>query len=414
MKTETIRRIVLELVGVTTVNDKMGELRIMRRWLWPLVLLWSMMVSCSDKQSPLTTGQNLCRVDGERSGESGLMLASEARYRTTDTYGLAEDEWIAALGGISVDEQQRLYVYDRGDPRILVLSDRLVHLRSFGREGHGPGELSPPYRRFGVVTDWSFNLIDVSDSEVAVYDGEGIEVFGVDGTFRRHIKEGLATSNAYGVRFVSIGSDQDVWYALDVVEAFGDLAPRTFQTWQASIENRSMVWELPLEEPITVTFGRGFQGRFDSQRQARPLWGKASDCVLVLDGTSPWLWIIDVKESRVDSLRLPGWDVPAAGTLPSDFQDPERLRRISAVLELGKLRPGPPTALKRWAELAIDPVGHVWIKLWELDGHAGVPVMRIDVNAGIVEQGRLPAFPRAFGAHGVFYAVNWMSKRIFL
>lgn len=167
-----------------------------------------------------------------------------------------------------------------------------------------------------------------------------------------------------------------------------------------------MVWELPLEEPITITFGRGFRGTFDSPRQARPLWARSGDRVLVLDGTSPWLWIVQMKDGLVDSLRLPEWDVPAAGALPSDFQDMERLRRIKAILHVGEIRPGLPTALKRWAELAIDPDGYVWIKLWELDGHDGVPVLRIDVNAGTVERGRLPAFPRAFGSSGVFYAVE--------
>lgn len=104
-----------------------------------------------------------------------------ARPRVIHTLG-AEDgedgEVFAHVADVAFDSRDNLYVLDQGNARVVVFDSAGRHLRTFGRRGRGPGELTLPQRMTVTLGD-----------EVVVSDPgrRAFSVFGADGGFRRSV-----------------------------------------------------------------------------------------------------------------------------------------------------------------------------------------------------------------------------------
>lgn len=65
-----------------------------------------------------------------------------------------------------------------------------------------------------------------------------------------------------------------------------------------------------------------------------------------------------------------------------------------------------PTARIRWEDLVVDPSGAAWVRQWSSDATAPARVAIVDLRDGGIRDVTVPAFPRAFGDSGTYFAVE--------
>lgn len=182
---------------------------------------------------------------------------AQGEYVRSAVYGQEPNGWLASVAGIAVAPDGEVVVYDAASARIVVLTEGLRPVREFGRRGEGPGELSTLPVPGAVAS--LFRYVDVTDSLIFAYDSLDIH-----GQVRRR-----------------------------------------WQTWAISGETRSLVFELPLENPPTPG---GMV--YAHPREARPLWGVHGSCVIVADEASEHLLVYDRGTARIDTIPLPAHKVP--------------------------------------------------------------------------------------------------------
>ena len=135
------------------------------------------------------------------------------------------------------------------------------------------------------------------------------------------------------------------------------------------------------------------------KREARSFWAQHQDCVVVSDGGSRFLWVVDLSTLQTDSIALPEWEVPAFGEVPSDHH----------VVSIGGRNVGPeaqkPAHLARWTGLIVDPDGHAWLRAWT-QSREEFQVFVVSLASAESRRLNLPGFPTAFGPPGVFYTAR--------
>lgn len=272
-----------------------------------------------------------------------------------------------------------VFVYDAASARILKLSPDLRRLREFGREGPGPGELSPlNFFRYRPPPKF---LIAARDGEVAVYDGVTIHRFGRDGDFRGYAEEFAVGSIPFwrmiGISYCSRG----LVFATDN----RGREKRELETWLLAETGAERLLTTPLA-PLPAT---GV-----SIRQARPQWAVRGNYIFLNDGHSPVVYRYSLMSAEIDTLRLP---------------DPgQRRRRTDAVpprLPSGEERPDARvTAEWQWENLIVDPDGHMWIAPRASREESEKLMYVLNPETGRVREVTVPAYPRAFGAPGVYYS----------
>lgn len=329
--------------------------------------------------------------------------AAGGSYARGPVYGREPDGWLSGVTGVAATQDGRVAVLDGASSRVVVLDDSLRARGEFGRRGKAPGELSPsPMTRLPSVRR-TFNHLAASDSELYVFDGDAVEVFGWDGRFRRQVG-GLGRARSGVFTLLSMrAAPGELVYGFDTLDLAGRKG-RRLQTWAVSGGRRRVVAELPLAAPAG---GRGTAVM--GSRQARALWAAWGNCVLMSDGAGEWVVRLDRESARSDTLPLPRHEVPPYR--PSD--DDALARRLTAVMGgrgagVGSSAGTAPTALTRWSEMVVDPDGYLWIRPWRApsDDAAPIGVVRLDLRTGRAERERVPAFPRAFGPPGTYYALE--------
>jgi hypothetical protein len=100
--------------------------------------------------------------------------------------GAAPDALFVEITALDVLEDGTAYVLDTKDNRVKVFDAKGKFQRAFGKAGQGPGELNQPV-----------GILITPEKEVLVEDAlnQRLAVFGLDGTFRRHI----STAKALGL-----------------------------------------------------------------------------------------------------------------------------------------------------------------------------------------------------------------------
>lgn len=328
--------------------------------------------------------------------------AAPGEYVRTALYGQEPNGWLASVAGLVVAPDGDVIVYDAASARVVVLSEALEPRKEFGRRGEGPGEFSGLSVPAAAASE--FSLLDATDSLIFVHDGKAVEVFNRDGTPHDHVS-GLIGGIAPPFTLRAIRAEgPDLLYAYDSVAVQGHVQ-RRLQTWAVTGDARTLVLELPLKNP-PMPGGMVYA----HPREARPLWGIHGRCVLMGDGSSERILVYDRETARVDTLSLPPHEVPAPAI------DRRRARAHSQVRDFAASRGIPfpdlegvePAAVWRWSELVVDPDGYAWIRPWSPPNQDenDQEILRIDIRSGHVEEQRVPAFPRAFGAPGVFYAIE--------
>ena len=326
-----------------------------------------------------------CRVSA---GDTRWLAES---YRETRTYGLGDpEEWIGAYGGLA-SAGDSVFLFDQLRPGIVHLSGQMKERQTFGRAGRGPGEFDYAIPQ-SWVDDNAEGHMAFDGRQVVVYDRVDLASFDTEGKFRWSARLGHF-SLADGVRFVGSVDEDEMIFGVDSLDAVG----RRLQLWRVRRHDpsrRDLLWVRSVPRRATddryLTLGK---------REARSYWARHENCVVVSNGGSPLLWIIELSTLETDSIPLPEWQVPRFGELPTDRH----------VLTFGGRDLGPeprePALLWRWSGLIVDPDGHAWLRGWS-ESRADSQVFIVSLDSGETRHVNLPGFPTAFGPPGVFYTAR--------
>lgn len=131
--------------------------------------------------------------------------------------------------------------------------------------------------------------------------------------------------------------------------------------------------------------------------QALPLWDTNGRCVVASDGAEPLLVYATLEGGRQDTASI---SLPARAARAEDYA-----RHRGGVLPAG-MRLAQPSAAARVRDLVLDPDGFVWLLPVQPRGGIpdGVEVIRAPLGGGQTVVDTVPAFPRAFGAPGAYFA----------
>jgi hypothetical protein len=309
--------------------------------------------------------------------------AGSGTYARTAEFGTADQTWMQAITGIVMDARGRLLVHDGVEGVVHVLTPELRRTAGFGRRGGGPGEFRPLTSMFLMGDDFLHQFIAADGASLFVHDGLITELT-ADGEYvaRRIDLRRFGPGPIYGVRAMHATAGR-LFFAVDALTS----DQRQLETWEVLGSQAEIRHRLRLVTPPRV------DGRFRTVGQeARPVWAASGPCVVLGDGASRWLLRLNLLTGESDTLRLPQHRVALRSR--TDLPPP--------LLERwGGAAPNP-AAIWAWREIRIDPDGHVWVNPWRPPTERAAAFYRID-PAGRLHEERLPAFPHAFGAPGVFY-----------
>jgi hypothetical protein len=309
------------------------------------------------------------------------------RFERTATFGDGEADTLLSFAGMAVG-RGRVYVLDGAAGTVRVLDDSLRSIGRMGRPGRGPGELE----RFVMPTSHggSHRWVAVQGDTLAVFDGERVSRFRLDGTL-------LSTWSYDRVRGTSPLQSRIAHVAGELLFSAGGydfmLGARQpdFQIHATLGDKPHPVARIALP-PLPASMQM-------SSEDARPRWDVRGRCIVLSDGTSPWLVRVDRETGTADTipLALPDRDPPPIS------EEERRAARMAG----GQGSLPEPTAPLLIRDLVMDPDGEVWIRpVQPSPAPRGVEVLRISPGTGVARTDTVPAFPRAFGAPGVFYAVE--------
>ncbi len=307
-------------------------------------------------------------------------------YVETHTYGLNESDqhWIGSYGGLAATEDS-LFLYDQLRPRIVHLSGDLEERSAFGRQGQGPGEF---YQAIPIT--W---IDDVAEGHVAfdgrslvVYDRNDLTFFDPEGEPKWSARVSRFTLGRSGLVFLSPVDEHQVLFGLDSLAT----GSRHLQLWKVERNGRrQLLWQRAVRRLAR-------DDRSMHQREARSYWARHRNCLVISDGGSKFVWVVDLATLQTDSITLPNWHVPKFGELSSD----QRSFAIGGSV-LPAIEPG---LLWRWRGLIVDPDGHAWLRAWT-KSRDELQVFVLSLASGeSLHLNGLPGFPTAFGRPGVLYA----------
>jgi hypothetical protein len=329
-----------------------------------------------------------------RSREGGSRWASShGGYVEAGVLGRDPQQWVEEVAGV-VELGGLIYVYDPGRAHIVVLDEAFRPVRTFGREGKGPGEIEPERDMGTRGPGWKW--MELVDSSLVVFDGFRLQVFAPDGSLRTGrlqtpLRRGWVNFWADRVR---ISSDA-------IISSNGgyDFGSRSRRPNEWTIDRSTESATTPILSLQLPPLPRSRGVPFGGPDQALPVWDAASGCVVASDGTGRWVVRSSVTGRRIDTLAL---NLP---DLPRPKVNVAELERLLGAAHGGGGYVGP-TARQDVDAIAIDPDGYAWI-LPTQDTAArgsGVVVVRLSLQTGAATQDTVPAFPTAFGSPGMYYA----------
>jgi hypothetical protein len=316
------------------------------------------------------------------------------QYRLTAQYRPPESLFIEEVGGIVTDSQS-VYVLDSAQPRIFVLTLELEHRLAFGSQGSGPGELSRERDRGRRGKNWRW--IDVSADTVAVFDGQRVQLFTTEGLFVSVLTQAGTTLSPETPRIVF--TNDRLWYAAGGYDAlFPSSSDRQYDWYLIRRSGRSDARIASMRlNPLPIS-SRGIP--FHGPEQASPLWDYNGGCVVMSDGSSPWLIRVDTASARPDTIEL---TLPRIAPGTADRQEVERILGQAGGSSKGYRAP---SLVRKIVGLTVDPDGWVWLlPVQERTQGNKVRVLWVAPDTKDVREVWLPAFPAAFGEAGSYYAV---------
>ncbi|HEX6037681.1 hypothetical protein [Longimicrobium sp.] len=323
-------------------------------------------------------------------------------YRATAVFGDTDEEAVSGimLGGIAVVDSI-VYVMESGRPALWLLHPDLSVIRRVGRQGDGPGE----WRSFGAFTQGgSMRRVSASADGVRIFDGQRVQELDRNGRFRRLLVNGGTSESLSHLQSRLVFVGDTLFYSAGGYDPLSSAATGKVLAIGAARETgrdgrRPWAVRMRVDDQdqallqLDLVPVRGKSGV--GPAQALPLWDSNGSCVVASDGAEPLLVFAPVGR-RQDTVQVPL---------------PERVdRNENYVDKLGGLVPPggleQPTAPTRVIDLVLDPDGFVWLLPVQQDEpiSGGLEVIRVPLGAGTAVMDTVPAFPRAFGPPGVYFA----------
>lgn len=322
-------------------------------------------------------------------------------YRETARFGDAEDEALGGviLGGIAATETG-VYVLETQGVSMWVLRPDLTVVRRVGRDGDGPGE----WRAFGGETHGgSMRWVSASGSRVWLFDQERIQEFNANGRFRRVFLNGAMAVGVSPMQSRFVHAGDTLFYSSDGY----DIMPALIRQKGKGLPQREVVdgrhpfrVRMRVDGRDTMLLQIGLMpvpGKWGlGPAHARPLWDGNGACVVASDGAEPMLVYAAVGR-RQDTLPVP---VPDRVERAADYA------AMMGGLGVPEGRLEEPKSPTRIRDLVLDPDGWVWLQTVppRRGRPPGVEVLRVPLGGGEAVLDTVPAFPRAFGGPGVYYA----------
>jgi hypothetical protein len=305
------------------------------------------------------------------------------------------------LGGIAVTDSV-VYVLEADRSVLWLLRPDLSVIRKVGREGEGPGE----WRMLGASSyGGSMRRVSASAEGVRLFDGRRVQQFGPGGRFRRMLVNGNSEASLSSMqsRLVYVGdtllysagghdalSSASTGKAI-AIGATPEVAADGRRPWavrmRADDDDRAV-----LQLGLVPVRGRSGVG----PAQARPMWDSNGRCAVASDGAEPWVVYAPIGGEQ-DTLRV---------SLPARADRNEKYAQQLGGVVPGGFKLEEPSAPARIKDLILDPDGFVWLLPVQPDEPVagGVEVIRVPLGGGAAVTDTVPAFPRAFGPPGVYYA----------
>jgi hypothetical protein len=184
--------------------------------LWPLC---AVLQGCSREASPAVRG------NGDEGGD--LSLRCERALERADAAAVRPLSWAYAPVGVVGDEthplgrivgaawhprQQRLYVLDAVNQKVMTYGARGEYLGSFGRRGKGPGEFDELGGAHGSRAVYN-QLALLGDGHLVVNDFGLLHVFDTAGRFVGRMSTGGVQAGPHAIRHLGAISDSAVLFA---------------------------------------------------------------------------------------------------------------------------------------------------------------------------------------------------------
>jgi len=170
--------------------------------IFPLVIIIACLVSC-EKQKTGWKG-SIEKIDGIPVAKNPKEpLYEEDAFILEEELSIGEAEgreeyMFSEVVALAADAEERIYVLDYEECSVKVFDKNGRFIKSFGRQGQGPGELFLPE-----------NVTITSENEIAVQDNRGISFFSMGGEFQRSLSAAkyLLTSSRLDIDGNIIGLD---------------------------------------------------------------------------------------------------------------------------------------------------------------------------------------------------------------
>lgn len=363
-----------------------------RRGAAATLLATLLLTACGGEEKPRAgTGAPLACAEGASAGKWAGVFAEEPSAEE-DPGVLGPVAGLSAEGGV-------LLALDMGSGAVLVLDSTLRRSGGFGRKGKGPGELEARGATLFLAPGGNKDWLAGRGDSVIVYDGTRLSLFDGGGRFQRYlVSEPMEIGISPGLHRIRL-IDGGLLFGAGGHDPMSRAKPGEPAPWELRRYSGSRRTEtlLSLDLPDLPKYG-GVP--FSGPGQAQAVWDANRACAVASDGSSPFVVVRDLNSGRVDTLRV---SLPPSPP-PGDDQD---LRELME--QMGQNRGPLPDATSpmRVRDLAIAPDGMIWLlpQTGARPAVGPIEVLLIDPRTGSVRQDTVPAFPRAFGESGTYYAV---------
>lgn len=306
----------------------------------------------------------------------------------SDTLLLPED--VLSAGGIALSHANA-FVLDLSLGRVVRLDSMARIVATFGRSGDGPGELARAHSTsiaFLTSPEW----IAIRSESLFVFDGRSVHLLATDGTQLALWK--VAASAGAGIstkmRPLGLGVVVDLHRGFDPSDGLRGIRPnRSFSLLRVRPESTQVLATFRLSPAPLTTQGMIFEG----PAEARPQWDVVGRCVVVMDGSTPTLTLIDAETGSRATRVVP---------LPDRFFD---FAQANAQARFEGMSGGPmpaPTLPKRISALMLDHAGWIWMRPTPPEPRPGwgVEVWRYHIPTGRFTIDTVAAYSRLLSASG--------------
>jgi hypothetical protein len=297
-------------------------------------------------------------------------------------------------GGIAASASA-VVAFDREAGSIAVLSEEFGTGETFGRIGDGPGEIARPGAGT-LVSARSSDWVDVAGEEVYVLDGRTVQVFATDGKLMKYwsiLPLGFGFGSKLRHDAGSVLLDKKSRFPLRS-DSNPESAGGSFTIFRSGASNIDTLVALALS-PLPVS-ARG--AIFEGPREARPSWDSRNSCLVVSDGYSDSVLVMNLRTRQKRHVRVAAILNAVEGVPPVD-------ERLDDLGEVGAPAPSRPALV---SAVFLGGDGWLWIRpaanAAALEGRQVVVRHHLKTGRSIIDT--VWAFPRFLGSDGIPYAAR--------